>query len=213
MGMMIGAVLVFYFLGGMLLQLAGLKDSMRRVRIVASGDRRCPFLWLIALGFWDRKVQTKMIRIKRYKREVVNLWPLQLGQFSEDLFLQHGTRVTHTAIVEVAGRVMKVMYPVNNMARKHEDISNEEVEVYTFHHKISLFKADISLTGTKDKPQSKKFSKNLQSVFSPQIADILTSSTSSPGSRGGRKLSTTCYSVLRWRTRWRYKMWGTWWRR
>ena len=47
------------------------------------------------------------------------------------------------------------------MARKHEDISNEEVEVYTFHHKVSLFKADISLTGAKDKPQSKKFSKSL----------------------------------------------------
>lgn len=160
MGMMFGVMLVFYFLGGMLLQLAGLKDSIRRVRMVAS-DRRCPFLWLITLGFWDRRVQTKMVRIKGYKREVVNLWPLQLGQFSEELFLQHGTRVTHTAIVEVAGRFMKVMYPVNNMARKYEDISNDEVEVFTFHHKISLVKADISLTGTKDKPQSKKFSKSL----------------------------------------------------
>ena len=29
--------------------------------------------------------------------------------------------------------------------------------------------------------------------------DILTPSTSSPGSRGGKKLSTTYYSVVRWR--------------
>ena len=123
MGMMFGLVLLFYFIGGILLQLAGLKDSTRRVRMVAS-DRRCPFLWLITLGFWERRVETKLIRIKCYKREVINLWPLQLGQFSEDLFLQHGSRVTTTVIVEVAGRVLKVMYPVNNMARKHEDISN-----------------------------------------------------------------------------------------
>ena len=52
------------------------------------------------------------------------------------------------------------MYTVNNMARKHEDIDNGDVE-WTTHSNISLVKADTSLTGTKDKPQSKKFSKSL----------------------------------------------------
>ena len=162
MGVMLGVVLACYFMGRLLLNLACPKDNLRRVRLVASGDRRCPILWLVTLGFWNRRVQTKFITFKGREMVVVNLWPLQYGDFSEEMFSKLGTRLTHTAIVEVVGSELRIMYPVNNMHRNYVELDpHDQVEVFTFKHRISLPKAKISLTGVEDQPQSRKFSKKL----------------------------------------------------
>ena len=60
-GLLFGAAVIFYLSGWWLLELVSTKDNMKRVRMVASGDRRCPVLCLVTLGFWKRRVQTNSL--------------------------------------------------------------------------------------------------------------------------------------------------------
>ena len=89
------------------------------------------------------------------------------------------------------------------------------MEVYTFHHKISLVMADIFLTGTKDRPQSKKFSKILPMC-------VQSSDSGHPHSfyifPRVKRRKEALYNLLlscqvEARRRWSHQTWGTWWRR
>ena len=160
-GLIFGGSVISCLLGWVLLQLTKPKDNMERVRMVASAEKRCPIIFMATLGFWTSKVKSKYVRIEGKNMEVVNLWPLQLGQFSEDLFLKYGTKITCTAVVEVENKTLKVMYTVNNLARKYSREEEKDVEVFSFEHLIKLTEAKIYLVGLENKPASKKFSKKL----------------------------------------------------
>jgi len=162
MGLLFGAAIILSVVGRWICKLINLKkDNIRRVKMVASADRRCPILWLVTLGLWSRKVPTRTINLKGNRFDVVNLWPLELGEFSEELFAKYGTKITCTAIVEVVGRSLVIMYTVNNMARKYVMEDQDEVRVFNFQHKIDLTTANIYLVGLAEKPVSKKYSRKL----------------------------------------------------
>ena len=91
-----------------------------------------------------------------------------------------------------------------------------KVEVCTFHHNIFLLvMALIFLTGTKDRPQSKRFSKILP-------ISVQSSDSGHPHSfyifPRVKRRKEALYNLLlscqvEARRRWSHQTWGTWWRR
>ena len=73
--------------------------------------------------------------------DVWNMWPLEWKQYREE---KCNTRKTHTVIIEVSGRKLRLLYPVHNLPRFHCQLP-KEVEVFSHHHLLDLDQCVVSL--------------------------------------------------------------------
>ena len=148
-------------------------DGFRRVRLAAAES------WLPGLS---TKVPTVMRSLSRVGKEaeeeenysfsdfvfvdVWNMWPLEYEQYREE---KCNTRMTHTVIVEVSGRKLRLLYPVHNLPRFHCELPNE-VEIFRHHHLLDLDQCVISLTNPG--PPSQLYSKKQPLCVRPKEGNV-----------------------------------------